>query len=136
MDFVTSEEKLKKLAAQLSFKQFNNFHENVAAVERARGELTLNLPIYVGFAIWIFRKRWCMISTTIISNKQIHTRRCYLPKQIVSRIKFQWIMCMKMSMLICIYSIFLGTKESPFYDDENKRLIGKKKGEPNGEITE
>ena len=51
MDFVTSEEKLKKLAAQLSFKQFNNFHENVAAVERATGELTLNLPIYVGFAI-------------------------------------------------------------------------------------
>ena len=51
MDFVTSEEKLKKLAAQLSFKQFNNFHENVAAVERTRGELTLNLPIYVGFAI-------------------------------------------------------------------------------------
>ena len=51
VDFVTSEEKLKKLAAQLSFKQFNNFHENVAAVERARGELTLNLPIYVGFAI-------------------------------------------------------------------------------------
>ena len=42
---VTSEEKLKKLAAQPSFKQFK------VAVKRAKVELTLNGPIYVGFAI-------------------------------------------------------------------------------------
>ena len=39
-------------------------------------------------------------------------------------------------MLISIYSIFLGTKESPFCDDVNKRVIGKIKGELNGEIME
>ena len=43
---------------------------------------------------------------------------------------------MKTAMLISIYSIFLGTKESPFCDDENKRVIGKIKGELNGEIME
>ena len=48
MDLVTSEEKLKKLAAQLFFKIF---HENLVAVERAKVELMLNRPIYVGFAI-------------------------------------------------------------------------------------
>ena len=51
MDLVKSEVKLKKLAAQPSFKQFKIFHENLAAVERAKAELTLNRPIYVGFAI-------------------------------------------------------------------------------------
>ena len=51
VELVTSEEKLKKLAAQPSFKQFKTFHENLVAVERAKVELTLNRPIYVGFAI-------------------------------------------------------------------------------------
>ena len=51
VELVTSEEKLKKLAAQPSFKQFKIFHENLVAVERAKVELTLNRPIYVGFTI-------------------------------------------------------------------------------------
>ena len=51
VDLVTSEEKLNKLAAQLSFKQFKIFHENLVAVEQAKVELTLNWLIYVGFAI-------------------------------------------------------------------------------------
>ena len=51
VELVTSEEKLKKLAAQPSFKQFKIFHENLVAVERAKVELMLNRPIYVGFAI-------------------------------------------------------------------------------------
>ena len=46
---MTSEEKLKRLAAQASFKQLKIFHENQVAVERAKVELTLNRPIYVGF---------------------------------------------------------------------------------------
>ena len=46
---MTSEEKLKRLAAQPSFKQLKIFHENQVAVERAKVELTLNRPIYVGF---------------------------------------------------------------------------------------
>ena len=51
MDLVTSEEKLKKLAVQPSFKQFKIVHENLEAVERVIFELTLNRPIYLGFAI-------------------------------------------------------------------------------------
>ena len=48
VDLVTSEEKLKKLAAQPSFKHFKIFHENLVAVEWPRVELTLN---YVEFVI-------------------------------------------------------------------------------------
>ena len=51
VDLVTSEEKLKKLAAQPSLKQFKIFHENLVAVERAKVEFNLNQPIYVRFAI-------------------------------------------------------------------------------------
>ena len=51
VDLETSEEKLKKLAAQNSFKQFKIFHVNLVAVERTKVELTLNQPICVGFAI-------------------------------------------------------------------------------------
>ena len=42
MDLVKSEEMLKKLTTQLSFKQFKILHENLVAVERTKVELTLN----------------------------------------------------------------------------------------------
>ena len=51
MELVTPEENLKKFAAQPSFKQFKIYNENLVAVERAKVELMLNRPIYVGFAI-------------------------------------------------------------------------------------
>ena len=51
MELVTSEEKLKKLAAHPLFKQFKIFHENLVAVEQTKVELMLNRPIYVVFAI-------------------------------------------------------------------------------------
>lgn len=47
-DLVTSEENVKKLAAQPPFKQSKIFHENLVAAERAKVELTLNYPICVG----------------------------------------------------------------------------------------
>ena len=51
VDLVRSEEKLQKLAVQPSFKQFKIFDENLVAVERAKVELMLNQPIYVGSAV-------------------------------------------------------------------------------------
>ena len=53
-ELVTSEEKLKKLAAQPSFKQFKIFHENLVAVERAKVELTLNRLMW-DLPSWTFR---------------------------------------------------------------------------------
>ena len=51
IDLVNNEKKLKKLAAQPTFKSFRIFHENLTAVERAQAELMLNRPIYVGFCV-------------------------------------------------------------------------------------
>ena len=44
---VTSDVKLKKLAAQPSLKQFKIFHENLVAVERGKVKLTLNRPTFL-----------------------------------------------------------------------------------------
>ena len=51
VDLVNTSDKLKKLAAQPTFKTFKIFHEHLTAVERAQTELTLNRPIYVGFCV-------------------------------------------------------------------------------------
>ena len=51
VDLVTSEEKLKKLAAQPSIKQSKILDENLIALERAKVELALNQPTYLRFAI-------------------------------------------------------------------------------------
>ena len=57
VDFVKSAEKLKNFAPQPSFKQSRIFHKNLVTVDRAKVELTLNQPIYVGFAILDLSKR-------------------------------------------------------------------------------
>ena len=56
IDLVTSEEAMKKLVKQPSFKRFTIFHEGLVAVERIKVELLLNRPIYVGFAVLDLRK--------------------------------------------------------------------------------
>ena len=104
---MTSEEKLKRLAAQPSFKQLKIFHENQVAVERAKVEL-IDQSMWDLFS-WIFQKCWCIISTTITWSKSIQTRRCYLPIQILSRIKFKRLTYMTFK-LIKSSLIFLGTR--------------------------
>ena len=78
-----------------------------------------------------------MISTTIASSKSIQTRRYYLPIQIPSHIKFKWLTCTKTFYADKQLFDFSGyEKESPFYNDENKNIIGKMKDELIGEIIE
>ena len=48
---VNCRRKLMRLAAQPSFKNFTIFHEDLIAVERAKVEILLNRPIFVGFTI-------------------------------------------------------------------------------------
>lgn len=49
IDIAVDEKKLKKLAAQPSFKSFTIFNETMVAVERYQANIVLNRPIYVGF---------------------------------------------------------------------------------------
>jgi hypothetical protein len=49
IDIVMNANRLKKLAAQPTFKSFTIIHENMVAVERYRANIVLNRPIYVGF---------------------------------------------------------------------------------------
>ena len=113
VDLVTSEEKLKKLAVQLSFKQFKIFNKNLVAVEQAKVELTLNQPIYVGFAILDLSRKY-PDSTLLLTDTDSLT---YQLKQVT---------CTETFILISICSIFhMYEKEDPFYDGEHKKVIGK-----------
>ena len=103
------EEKLKKRAAQPSFKQFKFFHENLLAVERAKVELILNQPIFVGFAILDLSKT-LMYDFHYNYIKRKYPDSTLLFTEISSRIKFKQMTCMKTSMPISIYLLFLGTK--------------------------
>ena len=135
MDIVTLEEKLKKLAAQPSFKQFKIFNEDLVTVERAKIELTLDWTIYVGFAILDFPK---MLMYDFYYN---HIKRKYpdttllftdtdtLTYQIETDNVYENFYADKRLFNFSGYE-----KESLSYDDENKKIIGKMKDELNGEI--
>ena len=133
VDLVTSEEKLKKLAAQPSFKQFKIFHENLVAVERAKVELTLNRPIYVGFAILDLSKmlmydfHYNYIKRKHPDSMLLFTDTDFLMYQIQTDDVYQDLYADKR-----LFDFLGDEKEFPFYNDENKKVIGKMKDELNG----
>ena len=133
VDLVTSEEKLKKLAAQRSFKQFKIFHENLVAVERAKVELTLNRPIYVGFAILDLSKmlmyhfHYNCIKRKYPDSMLLFTDTDFLTYQIQTDDVYQDFYADKR-----LFDFLRYEKEFPFYNYENKKVIGKMKDELNG----
>ena len=137
VELVTSEEKLKKIAAQPSFKQFKIFHENLVAVERAKVELTLNQPIFVGFTILdllkmlMYNFHYNSIRQKYPSLMLLFTNTDSLTYQIQTDNVYEDFYADKHLFDFSGYE-----KESPFYNDENKKVIGKMKDELNGEIIE
>lgn len=51
VQLVNNEQKAKKLVSAPTFKRFKIFENDLVGVERVKKTLTLNKPIYVGFAI-------------------------------------------------------------------------------------
>ena len=137
VDFVTSEEKLKKLAAQPSFKKFKIFHENLVAAERINLELTLNRPIYVGFAILDLSKtlmsdfHYNYIKRKYPDSTLLFTDTDSLTYQIQMDSVYEDFYADKH-----LFSFSRYEKESLFYNNENKKVIDKIKDELSGEIIE
>ena len=137
VELMTSEEKLKKLAAQPSFKQFKIFHENLVAVKRAKVELTLNRPIYVEFAILDLSKtlmydfHYSCIKRKYPDSSLLFTDTDSLTYQIQTDNMHEDFYEDKHLLDFSGYK-----RESPFYNDKNKKVIGKMKDELNGEIIE
>ena len=135
VDLVTSEKKLKKLSAQTSIKQFKIFHENLVAVEQVKVKLTLNQPIYVGFTILDLSKtlmydfHYSYIKKKYPDSTLLFTDTDFLTYQIQTDNVYEDVYADKQLFNFSGYE-----KESPFYDDENKKVIGKMKDELSGEI--
>ena len=121
VDLVMSEEKLKKLAAQLSFKKFKIFLENMVAVERAKVELTLNRPTYVRFTILDLSKTLMYDFHNYIKRKyqdsmKLLTDTDSLAYQIQTANLYKAFYTDKQLLDFSGYE-----KESSFYNDEKKR---------------
>ena len=123
VDLVMSEEKLKKLAAQPSFKQFKIFHENLVTIEQAKVKLTLNQPFNEGVTILDF-------SITQMYDFQYNyiKRKCPDSTVLTDSLLYQ----------IQINNFFDCSgyeKESPIYDNKITKEIGKMKDEFNRETV-
>ena len=122
VDIVTSEEKLKELATQPAFKQFKIFQENLVVVERAKIELTLNWPIYAGFAILDLSKilrydfHYNYIKQKYPELTLLFTKTDSLKFQIQMVHVFEDFSVHEQMLDFSEYK-----KESPFYNDENKK---------------
>ena len=122
VDIVTSEEKLKELATQPAFKQFKIFQENLVVVERAKIELTLNWPIYAGFAIPDLSKilrydfHYNYIKQKYPELTLLFTKTDSLKFQIQMVHVFEDFSVDEQMLDFSEYK-----KESPFYNDENKK---------------
>ena len=122
VDIVTSEEKLKELATQPAFKQFKIFQENLVVVERAKIELTLNWPIYAGFAILDLSKilrydfHYNYIKQKYPELTPLFTKTDSLKFQIQMVHVFEDFSVDEQMLDFSEYK-----KESPFYNDENKK---------------
>ena len=122
VDIVTSEEKLKELATQPTFKQFKIFQENLVVVERAKIELTLNWPIYAGFAILDLSKilrydfHYNYIKQKYPELTLLFTQTDSLKFQIQMVHVFEDFSVDEQMLDFSEYK-----KESPFYNDENKK---------------
>ena len=124
VDLVTSEEKLKKLSAQPLFEQFKIFHESLVAKERAKVELTLNRPIYVGFAIpdllkmLMYDFHYNYIKPKYPDSALLFIDTDSLTYQIQTDKVYQDFYADKH-----LFNIFGYEKESPFYNDKNKKSV-------------
>ena len=122
VDIVMSEEKLKELATQPAFKQFKIFQENLVVVERAKIELTLNWPIYAGFAILDLSKilrydfHYNYIKQKYPELTLLFTKTDSLKFQIQMVHVFEDFSVDEQMLDFSEYK-----KESPFYNDENKK---------------
>ena len=133
---VTSDVKLKKLAAQPSLKQFKIFHENLVAVERGKVKLTLNRPTFLESFLKLSRTLRYDLHYNYIKRKYLDLSLLFtdtdsLTYQIRTVNLYKDFYTGKQLFNFSGYE-----KESPFYNDENKRVICKMRDELNREINE
>ena len=126
---------MKKLAAQPSFKSFKIFHENLVAVERKKVELVLNRPIYVGFAIldlsktlmYDFHYNYIKSKYPGERSKLLFTDTDSLTYSIKTNDLYE-----DMYQDKHLFDFSGYDENSPYHNNENKKVIGKMKDELGG----
>ena len=136
---VTSKEKLLKLASKPTYVSSKIFNENLVAVHKIKETLTMNRPAYIGMCILDLSKtlmydfHYNYIKHTYGNKaKLLFTDTDSLTYEIETKDAYADFWKNKDKFDNSDYN-----KESPFYNDSNKKVIGKFKDESAGiPITE
>ena len=133
---VTDEKKLSKLASQPSFVSSKIFNENLVAVHKVKEMLKLNRPHYIGMSILDISKTLIYdFHYNFIKKKYndkailLFTDNDSLTYQIETDDVYEGMSKNKELFDKCDYP-----KESPFYFDNNKTVVGKMKDECGGKV--
>ena len=130
---VTDSKKLTKLASKPTFVSSKIFNENLVAVHKIKETLTLNRPAYVGMCILDLSKilmydfHYNYIKSKYPNAKLLFTDTDSLTYEIESEDVYQDFWNDKEKFDNSDYRI-----DSPFYDNSNKKVIGKFKDEAAG----
>jgi hypothetical protein len=135
VDLIAREDSFKKIAAQPTFKSYTIFHEHLVAVERAKTELVLNRPIYVGLCVldlskvlmYNFHYDYVKSKYPGDASKLLFTDTDSLVYMIHTRDLYQDMLADQDRFDFSGYS-----KDHPCYSAQNKKVIGKMKDELNG----
>ena len=133
IDIVQHDEKLKKLAAQPTYKSLTIFNESLIAVERYKSTLKLNRPIYIGLSVLDLSKtlmydfHYNFIKQKYPTSKLLFTDTDSLAYAINTPNIYSDLYDYKHLFDFSGYNV-----NSKYYNQENKKVIGKMKDELNG----
>ena len=134
VDLVGDPTKLKKLLAKQQLEQFVIVNEDMVLVERIRSQVTLNKPIYIGFAVLDLSKSLIFDFHYNVMLKRYGTNARLLFSDTDSLCYHVFTDDVYMDMLE--FRHLLDTSAYPrdhfLYSDENMKVIGKMKDECNG----
>ena len=133
---VNNEKDFLKYTSRPTYVNHKLFDKGYAAIHEIKPVLMLNKPIYVGFTVWDFSK-WMMYDFHYNFIKKnfnaelLFTDADSLTYEIKSENVYQEFFKWKDLLDFSNYS-----KDSIFYDDTNKKVIGKMKDEYGGVIID
>ena len=133
---VNNEKDFLKYTSRQTYITHKIFDKDYAAIHETKLILILNKPVYLGFTALNWESGWCMIFITILLKKNfdaelLFTNTDSLAYEIKSKNVDEEFFKSKDLFDFSNYS-----KDSKFYDESNKKVIGKMKDEMGGFIID
>ena len=134
--FVNNKKDFLKYTSRPTYFTHKLFNKNFAAIHEIKQVLVLNKPIFIGFTVldlskWLMYDFHCNFIKKNFSAKLLFTDTDSLTYEIKSENVYKEFCKWK-----DLFDVSNYLKESTFYDDDNKKVLGKMKDEYGGAITD